>query len=220
MLQKSRAHTPTDSPIEAVRQLAARLGIPVIVATRTVPDSDVEPISQPAPKARPKSKSRRRSRGTGKPACASSPTSTETEALDVDDSALPSIERHSRKCNICRHSERQSIDEAFLHWRSPATITHCFGIPSETTIYAHAHAFNLFAQRKRNLQSALGNIIEDLELRHFAGSEMLDAIRALAHINENGRWVHPASKSEVIYSMQRLPAAQTAQPAYPSALPH
>jgi hypothetical protein len=35
---------------------------------------------------------------------------------------------------------------------------------------------------------------------------MLNAVRALAHLNENGRWVSPTSKSGIVYSMQRLPA--------------
>jgi hypothetical protein len=150
--------------------------------------------------------------------CAPSATSTETEDPEQDDlSELTSTERHSRKCSICRHPERQSIDEAFLHWRSPETIMHCFGIVSETTIYDHA--FNFFARRNRNLQSALGNIIENIDTRHFTGSEMLDAVRALAHLNDDGRWVHPTSKSEVIYSMQRPHAAQAALPAGHAALP-
>jgi hypothetical protein len=214
-----------ESRIEAIRQLAARLGIPVVVETRTLPDADVEPISQPVPKPRPKRKSRSKSRGTATPGCASSASSPKNQELEEeDDSALPSIERHSRKCTICRHPERESIDESFLHWRSPATIMHCYAIPSETTIYDHAHAFNLFAQRNRNLQSALANVVEDIDRHRFTGSEMLDAVRALAHLNEDGRWVHPASKSEVVYSMQRLPAIvvpapQPALPAYSSAPP-
>jgi hypothetical protein len=96
---------------------------------------------------------------------------------------------------------------------------HCFGILSETTIYDHAHAFNFFALRNRNLQSALGNIIENIDTRHFTGSEMLDAVRALAHLNDDGRWAHPTSKSEVTYSMQRPPAAQAALPAAQALLP-
>jgi hypothetical protein len=83
----------------------------------------------------------------------------------------------------------------------------CFGIKTETTIYHHAHAFNLFALRNCNLQSALCNIIEDIDTRDFTGREILDAVRALAHLTADGRWIHHTSKSEVMYSMQRLPAA-------------
>jgi hypothetical protein len=90
---------------------------------------------------------------------------------------------------------------------------HCFGIENETTIYHHAHAFNFFALRNRNLQSALGNVIEDIDRHSFTGAGMLDAVRALAHLTADGRWIHHTSKSEVMYSMQRPPAGQAGLPA-------
>ena len=144
----------------------------------------------------------------------------ENQEPEPDESTGPDpLERHARKCSICRHPERQQIDESFLHWRSPQTIMHCFGIKTETTIYHHAHAFNLFALRNCNLQSALCNIIEDIDTRDFTGREILDAVRALAHLTADGRWIHHTSKSEVMYSMQRLPAAQAALPTAHAALP-
>src|SRR5271156_6082539 len=153
-------------------------------------DDELSAPSTPKPshktKKRPKTKSRRKYK---------------------DESHEPTfLERHSRKCSICRHPQRQQIDESFLHWRSPATIMHCFGIENETTIYHHAHAFNFFALRNRNLQSAPSNIVEDIDRHSFTGAEMLDAVRALAHLTADGRWIHPTSKSEVMYSIQRLPA--------------
>jgi hypothetical protein len=189
-------------------------------------DDELAPHSAPKPRRKPKSKPRRKSnRGTGLPAvagnlaCAPSAPSTETQDPNRDQSAaLTFIKHHSRKCSICRHPERQQIDESFLHWRSPQTIMHCFGIKTETTIYRHAHAFNFFALRNRNLQSALCNIIENIDTRDFSGREMLDAVRALAHLTADGRWIHPTSKSEVMYSMQRLPAA-AGLPAHTNAHP-
>jgi hypothetical protein len=84
---------------------------------------------------------------------------------------------------------------------------HCFGIkrlkpPSTSTPTPSISSHCAIATCK----SALCNIIEDIDTRDFAGREMLDAVRALAHLNENGRWIHHTSKSEVMYSMQRLPA--------------
>jgi len=29
------------------------------------------------------------------------------------------LERHSRRCIICHHPEREAIEEEFLHWRAP-----------------------------------------------------------------------------------------------------
>jgi hypothetical protein len=96
---------------------------------------------------------------------------------------------------------------------------HCWGMKSETTVYHHANAFKLFALRNRSLQSALGNIVEQADSHHFTGSEILYAVRTLAHMSEVGRWISPTSKSEVIYSTQRFPAAQAALPASPNAQP-
>jgi len=110
---------PSDPRIEAVRKLAASLGIPVIVETSTLPAVEAEPANQPAPKPRRKSKSRRKSGGTTTPGCAPSATSAETEALHEDDSELTDIERHSRKCSICSHPHREYIEEAVLQWRGP-----------------------------------------------------------------------------------------------------
>jgi hypothetical protein len=173
-------------------------------------ESTTHPTPKPRRKSKPKTKSRRKSKSRQSPAL----------AREQDDADGPTpLERHARKCSICRHPERQQIDESFLHWRSPHTIMQCFGIKTETTIYHHAHAFNLFALRNCNLQSALCNIIEDIDTRDFTGREILDAVRALAHLTADGRWIHHTSKSEVMYSMQRLPAAQAALPTAHAALP-
>ncbi len=193
----------------AVQQLLGALGIsldpkpptesPALTVLEDEPATDLAPMPRPKTKPRRKRKSRRKLAQTGRP----EPTP---------------LERHARKCSICRHPQRQMIEEAFLHWRSPDTIMNWFNIVAETTIYHHAHAFNLFAQRNRNLQSALGNIVEELDRSAFTTRDMLDAVRALAHVNEDGRWIHPPTKSEIVYSVQRLPAAASL-PAGQAALP-
>jgi hypothetical protein len=211
----------SDSSNDDAQQILDSLVADVIAAGSSLPSSaeaedELTAHSGPKPprKANSKSKSRRKSNPPTSPA-----DSAENQAFHEDDSPeLTFIERHSRKCSICRHPYRQPIDESFLHWRSPQTIMNCFGIKTETTIYHHAHAFNLFALRNRNLQSALCNIIEDIDTRDFTGREMLDAVRVLAHLTADGRWIHHTSKSEVMYSMQRLPAAQAALPARTNAL--
>ena len=206
---------PTD---DNAQQILDSLLADVVTAGASLPSSspaaDDEPTPQPAPKPRRKSKSRRKSavRGPERP----KPTP---------------LQRHARKCSICKHPYRQEIEESFLHWRSPQTIMHCFDIKTETAIYHHAHAFNFFALRNRNLQSALANVVETIDTCDFSGAEMLHAVRALAHVTEDGRWIHPTSKSEFMYSMQRLPAgaglptgqglpaSQPALPAHTNALP-
>jgi hypothetical protein len=182
---------------------------------------EVELTNQPTPTPRPKSKSRPKTKSHRKSNSRPSPAPpAENEDLEQEDlSELTSAERHSRKCYICNHPDREYIEEAFVQWRSPATIMRRWDIQAKTTIYHHAHAFNLFALRNRNLQYALGNIIEDADTRHFTPAEILDSVRALAHMNEDGRWIHPTSKSEVLFSSQRLPAGQAGLPPYPSREP-
>jgi hypothetical protein len=193
----------------AVQQLLDALGISLDPKPPTevpaLPVLEDEPMTDLAPMPRPKTKPRRKRKSRRKLAQTDRPEPTP-------------LERHARKCSICRHPQRQLIEEAFLHWRSPDTIMNWFNIVAETTIYHHAHAFNLFAQRNRNLQSALGNIVEELDRSAFTTRDMLDAVRALAHVNEDGRWIHPPTKSEIVYSVQRLPAAASL-PAGQAALP-
>jgi len=202
------ASTNDDAP-----QILDSLVADVVTAGTSLPSSpslssDDELTASPKPKPRrgPKTKSRRKS------ASRHSAIHPEIPPRGIEGPQLTFIERHARKCAICRHPLRQEIDESFLHWRSPQTIMHCFGIKTETTIYHHAHAFNFFALRNRNLQSALANVVEDIDTRDFTGTEMLDAVRALAHLSEDGHWIHPTSKSEFMYSMQRLPASQVYPP--------
>jgi hypothetical protein len=182
----------------------------------------------PRPRRKPKSKSRRKSnRRTATLDCPPPTPSLQKETLAKHGAPKTTpLERHARKCAICRHPLRQMIEESFLHWRSPQTIMHCFDIKTETSIYHHAHAFNFFALRNRNLQSALANIVETIDTCNFTGAEMLHAVRSLAHISEDGRWIHPTSKSEFMYSMQRLAdgaprlaATESCPPAFQNALP-
>jgi hypothetical protein len=127
-----------------------------------------------------------------------------------------SLKRHRLRCEICRHDLCQQIEEAFLQWRSPKVIMHCFRIKTETSIYHHAHAFRLFDLRNQGLRYALGSIIEDADTLPITAQDVLRAIHALAHINNQGQWVHPTNKSEVVVSAKRMPAAPSRSPTYES----
>ncbi len=109
---------------------------------------------------------------------------------------LSPIERHSRKCSICHHPQRQEIEEDFVHWRRPATIMRLYAIKKRTTIYGHALALGLLDVRARNLRSALGNIIEKGDDREPTSKEVVLAVRAYANINAQGEWVPPIIRTE------------------------
>ena len=66
--------------------------------------------------------------------------------------------------------------------------------PEESSIYRHAHAFNLFALHDRSLRFALGHIIDRAEhIPDVYGTDIIRAVHAFARLNEEGQWVEPPS---------------------------
>jgi len=107
--------------------------------------------------------------------------------------AQPDPDRHSRKCVICRHPDRDDIDSDHLHWRSPADITRQYQLPHHSTIYRHAYATGLKAQRRENLASVLESIIEQAETVKPSASAVISAVRLYSQIT--GQWAPPERAS-------------------------
>ena len=100
------------------------------------------------------------------------------------------LSRHKRRCSICRHPDREAIEEAFLQWCSVKSIDVDFepeGGP--TAIYRHARAFNLFKQRNLSLRSSLEFVIEQAEHVTPTAEGLVKAIRAYTRINDVGEWI-------------------------------
>jgi len=110
-------------------------------------------------------------------------------------------ERHARKCVICRHPERPEIEDAFLHWRSPARIASDFNLVHSRNIYRHAHAIGLYALRSMKLRCAAEMIVEHAETVTPSADAVLRAIRASCLINDRGEWHDPPRR--VIHTRQR-----------------
>src|SRR5271170_6017811 len=89
----------------------------------------------------------------------------------------PDPARHSRKCVICRHPDREAIDEEFIHWLQPDTIIDEHDLPSRSALYRHAHATGLYTQRRRNMRFALENVIEESSGAKVTGDTIIRAIR-------------------------------------------
>lgn len=130
----------------------------------------------------------------------------------------PSLERHRRKCTVCKHAERDAIEEAFLHWMSPDFITEEFELPDWSTLYRHAHATGLFAQRRRNVRFALENIIERSVEVEITAAGLVRAIRAHASLTDSGEWVEPASRVIVSSGAAAPGSVSLTSPAVPSRL--
>ena len=124
-------------------------------------------------------------------------TQCATEILEAQEQDLA---RHRRICEVCKHPACFLIQEAFLQWTSPEVIMKKYGLKSRATIYHHAHALKLFAQRDRTLRFALGHIIEQADRVSVTARDVIQAAYTYAHVNDDGMWVQPASKSEIVVS--------------------
>jgi hypothetical protein len=123
--------------------------------------------------------------------------------------SLSSQERHSRKCQICHHPDREQIEGDFLMWRIPAAIVREYDVP-EISLYRHAHAFNLFPLRRENLRLGLDRVIERGAQVEVSGDTIIRAIRAQACLTDDNKWLEPAK--HVIFSTQPLPDTAFAVP--------
>ncbi len=115
--------------------------------------------------------------------------------------APPSPERHSRKCAICNHSDREAIDEAFLHWANVPTIVRDYKLPCVSSLYRHAHAVGLWQRRRNAVCSALDRIIEKVDAANPSGHAILRAIEMSCRFSEDGVYREPPRR--IIHEYRR-----------------
>jgi hypothetical protein len=97
------------------------------------------------------------------------------------------LERHKARCHICRHAQRQEIEEDFLDWTSPREIAETYGLADFRAIYRHANALGLFDQRRTNIQRATDRIIEQVGEVEVNALAVVAAIRTA--LNEERQWL-------------------------------
>ena len=97
--------------------------------------------------------------------------------------------RHEKLCAICKHPKREEIENDFIHWHSPVEITKTYRLGDRSTVYRHAHAFGLFAKRRRNIRAALEGIIERAGEVEITAASVVAAVQAYAKINAAGQWI-------------------------------
>ncbi|HWY27413.1 MAG TPA: hypothetical protein VNY97_05720 [Candidatus Angelobacter sp.] len=108
------------------------------------------------------------------------------------------LARHSRRCNVCKHPDREAIELAFLRWRSPDDIAEEYGIAHHTSIYRHVHATGIFARRRQMIRLALDPLLERASSVKVTASAIISAARVYAQISEAGEWIRPA-KTVIIH---------------------
>jgi len=142
-------------------------------------------------------------------------TQCATEILETQEQDLA---RHRRLCEVCKHPARSLIQEAFLQWTSPEAIMRKYGLKSRATIYHHTHALKLIAQRDCTIGFALGHISEQADRVNVTARDVIQAAYTYAHVNDEGLWVRPPSKSETVVSKHE-PAASPLESYSGSAAP-
>ncbi len=99
-----------------------------------------------------------------------------------------SQERHARDCKVCKHQEREAIEQEWISWGDTTQIAKDYSL-SRNSIYRHAEMMGLYAKRDRNIRAALGRIIEKAGSVDVTSAAVVSAIQAYAKINANGEWV-------------------------------
>jgi hypothetical protein len=123
--------------------------------------------------------------------------------------ASPSAQdRHSRKCRICRHPEREAIEQEYRDWFNPTQIARHYKIP-ERPLYRHFHAVGLVSSRRENLRMILDRIIERGPQNRVSGNTIIKAIRAQCCLTDGNKWVEPPT--HVIFSKDSQPAGEPTQ---------
>jgi hypothetical protein len=181
---------PEAIPEAAPEELPEKAPAPEVSSSEeSLPEENPSPDDEtseptPGPKRRRRPAARRRAKRPVK--------STRRRIQSRPSRGLSANSHHTRHCIICHHPERDAIEEEFLHWHSPDTIAAGFKVPWRG-IYRHAHAFNLFERRDRDLRFALGHIIERAQRVRTTADSVIRAVHAYTRINSSGQWVEPPS---------------------------
>ena len=146
------------------------------------------PTPEPAKRRAKKPKSRKNARATRAIVQCRRRT-----AASLPKRELTPIERHARKCIICKHDQREEIEEDFLQWGHPDSITQTYQLVNYRTIYRHAHATGLMEQRTMNLRFACESVVEHSSAVVPSADALLRAIRMCTRINNRGEWHEPPS---------------------------
>ncbi len=130
-------------------------------------------------------------------------TTPEPQPLQLHPATIPqleselasALERHSRKCQICHHPDRDFIEDEFIHWIRPDYIVVKYDLHDRSYLYRHARALGLDMQRRRNLRQALEPILEQNQCVRVNAQSVLSAARIYSHINDDGQWQDPPRES-------------------------
>lgn len=114
------------------------------------------------------------------------------------------IERHARKCTICRHPDREEIEQDYRNWFSAADIARRYDI-DDSALHRHLDALGLLSRRRENLGIVLDRILERGPEKFISASEVIRAVKALACLSGESRWVEPPRTVIHIHTGDKCP---------------
>jgi hypothetical protein len=127
-----------------------------------------------------------------------------------DSTMLPVQDRHQRKCAVCRHPDRDEIEEEFIHWHDVWHLAKKYNIQDYRSIYRHARVFGLIERRRENRRYMLDRVLESFPSGANAQS-VIQAIRAYSCLTDDNRWVEPPTRVEYTITANRAPATPDAR---------
>lgn len=123
----------------------------------------------------------------------------------------PSLSHHARKCQVCRHPQRERIETYYLDWYPAVGMTKVFDVDDDA-ILRHAAATGLEELRARNVRTALAHFIEQSSVLKATPHAIVRAVEAYTHIDSRGRWIEsPTSHLVLMPGQSRKP--QQVEPA-------
>ena len=126
------------------------------------------------------------------PLLKSFPSHASFDSLASASSVPPDFSRHSRRCLVCPHPDRDAIEGEFIRWRSPAKIAEDYDIADRASIYRHAHATGLFRRRRSETARVLENALEQAEDCPLHDFDIITrAVRLYSRFDDEGRFHEP-----------------------------
>ncbi|HEX5422786.1 MAG TPA: hypothetical protein VFW94_04505 [Candidatus Acidoferrales bacterium] len=120
----------------------------------------------------------------------------------------PDLARHSRRCMVCSHPDRDAIEAEFIRWRSPIRIAEEYGIADRTSIYRHAQATGLMHRRRREASRVLEHVLERAESTPTEEFDVITrALRLYTHLDDDARFREPIRTHHVLHGQIAPPAA-------------
>jgi hypothetical protein len=127
--------------------------------------------------------------------------------------------RHARRCNVCKHPDREAIELEFLRWRSPDDIASDHYIADRSSIYRHAHATGIFRRRRQTIRLALEPLLEQACTVKVTASAIVSAVRLYAQMSDTGELI-PRTKTVTVHHVTDPVTEPSANPAAPVSAPN